>query len=333
VEVIRTPDARFESLPDYPFAPNYTEIADGEGGSLRIHHVDEGPRDGEVILCLHGQPTWSYLYRKMIPPFVEAGFRVLAPDFVGFGRSDKPTEIDDYTYARHVRWMSDWLEAQDLRNITLFCQDWGGLIGLRLVAAYPDRFARVVAANTALPDGSGVPEEAGPAMRKLYESLPVVKVSELFERFAAKDGPPGFLFWRKFCAETPELRIGELMGVAGSKEVASAIRAAYEAPFPDQRYVAGARKFPSLVPVFPDDPELPANRKAWETLAAFDKPFLTAFADGDPVTAGAEKVFQKRVPGAQNRKHPTIANAGHFLQEDQGEAVAAEVLRFIAETS
>ena len=328
MDFVRTPDERFENLPGYPFAPHYSEIPDSEGGRLRIHHLDEGPGDGEIILCLHGQPTWSFLYRKMIPVLVGAGYRVIAPDFVGFGRSDKPTRRSDYTYARHVAWMSTWLTEMDLRDITLFGQDWGGLIGLRLVAAYPDRFARVVAANTGLPEGGGLPEDAAPAMHELYESLPVVTVAELAEKFGATDGPPGFLYWRKFCAETPELRIGDLVG---GGRVAADIRTGYEAPFPDESYKAGARQFPSLVPIFPDDPEIPANRKAWEALAAFDRPFLTAFSDGDPVTAGGEKRFQDRIKGAQGRNHPTIRNAGHFLQEDQGETVAAEVLKFCRE--
>jgi haloalkane dehalogenase len=327
VQFLRTPDERFERLPGHPFAPHYSEVPDGDGGSLRIHRVDEGPADGEPILCLHGQPTWSYLYRKMIPVFVEAGFRVIAPDLVGFGRSDKPTRTDDYTYARHVQWMSAWLEGLDLRAINLFCQDWGGLIGLRLVAAHPERFARVVAANTALPDGSVLPADAAPALRALYEELPVVKASELFVRFRATDGPPGFLYWRKYCAESPEFSVGDVMQAGGS--VSDEIRAAYEAPFPDSRYLAGARKFPSLVPIFPDDPEIPANRAAWKALARFDRPFLTAFSDGDPVTAGMEKTFQDRVAGAKGVDPVTIRGAGHFLQEDQGEAVARAMIDFV----
>ena len=245
MKTVRTPDERFVNLPGYPFAPNYSEVPDGEGGTLRIHHIDEGSGDAGQILCLHGQPTWSYLYRKMIPVFVEAGFRVLAPDFVGFGRSDKPTETGDYTYARHVAWMSAWIKGLDLRGINLFCQDWGGLIGLRLVAALPDRFARVVAANTGLPDGGGLPEEAAAAMWALYDTVPVVKASELFEHFAAKEGPPGFFFWRKYCAESPDFSVGDVMQSAGGGAIAPEIRAAYEAPFPDASYVAGARRFPT----------------------------------------------------------------------------------------
>jgi haloalkane dehalogenase len=329
VQSLRTPDERFESLDGYEFSPNYSEVADGEGGSLRIHHLDEGPTGGETLLCLHGQPTWSYLYRHMLPVFVEAGCRVVAPDFVGFGRSDKPTERGDYSYARHVDWMSAWLEQLDLRDLTLFCQDWGGLIGLRLVARHPDRFARVVTANTALPDGQGVPAEAAGPMRKLYESLPVVDVSELGERFAATDGPPGFLYWRKFCAETPDLRIADIMRHAGGRDLPASVLAGYDAPFPGPEYQAGARQFPSLVPVFPDDPAIADNQAAWELLRCFDRPFLTAFSDGDPVTRGAHVRFQEEVAGAKGQQHVTIRGAGHFLQEDAGPEVAAEVLRFI----
>ncbi len=329
MKTLRTPDQRFENLPGYAFAPNYSEVSDGEGGALRIHYVDEGPTGAELILCLHGQPSWSYLYRKMIPVFVKAGFRVIAPDFVGFGRSDKPTEIDDYSYARHIQWMSEWLEALDLRDINLFCQDWGGLIGLRLVTAYPERFARVVAANTGLPDGGGLPADAAGPMHKLYESLPIVSASELIERFRAKDGPPGFLFWRKYCAESPDFSIGDVMQQAGGAPMADDVRAAYEAPFPDESYLAGARKFPSLVPIFPDDPEIPANRAAWKKLEAFQRPFLTSFSDGDPVTAGGHVTLQKRIAGAKGVDHVTIKGAGHFLQEAKGEVVAKAMIDFI----
>jgi haloalkane dehalogenase len=329
MEIVRTPDACFEGLPDYPFAPSYSEVDDTEGGKLRIHYLDEGPRDGEIVLCLHGQPTWSYLYRKMIPVFVEAGYRVIVPDLVGFGRSDKPTHIDDYTYARHVAWMSAWLEGLDLRDCNLFCQDWGGLIGLRLVAALPDRFARVVAANTALPDGGGIPIESAQAMHAMYDSLPIIEASELGEKFQAKDGPPGFLYWRKYCAESPNFSVGDVMQTVGGGIVTKEIRAAYEAPFPDASYVAGARKFPSLVPVFPDDPEIPANKAAWKVLGEFSRPFLTSFSDDDPVTAGAEKILQARIAGAKGVEHVTIEGAGHFLQETRGPYVAQQMIAFM----
>lgn len=329
MDCLRTSDERFEDLPDYDYTPHYTNVPDGDGGDLRIHHIEEGPADGEPILLMHGQPSWSFLYRKMIPILVDSGYRVLAPDLVGFGRSDKPTERSDYTYARHVQWMSDWLVRNDLNGTTLFCQDWGGLIGLRLVCAFPERFARVIAANTALPHTAPVPEEVLPAMRKLYDELPVIAHTELSEKFAQKDGPPGFLYWRKFCAETPELPIGNIVGDFGALPVTDKIRAAYDAPFPDASYRTGAHIFPSLVPLLPDDPEIPANQEAWKTLSKFDKPFLTAFSDGDPVTAGGELVFQEHVPGAAGQKHVTIKGAGHFLQEDQGEECAAAMLAFI----
>ncbi len=329
MKVLRTPDARFADLPGYPFAPHYSTVPDGEGGALRIHHLDEGAAQGETILCLHGQPTWSYLYRKMIPVFTAAGFRVIAPDFIGFGRSDKPAARSDYSYARHVKWMGDWLRQLDLRGLTLFCQDWGGLIGLRLVAAAPERFARVVAANTALPDGFALRMiRSDTPLRELYEQVPVVQASELGARFLATDGPPGFLFWRRYCADSPEFNVGDVMQNT-SMGMTPEVRAAYEAPFPDERYLAGARQFPSLVPIFPDDPELPANRKAWQALERFERPFLTAFSDSDPVSAGGERIFQQRVAGARGLAHPTIAGAGHFLQEDQGETVAQTVLDFI----
>ena len=328
MKCVRTPDSRFENLPDYPFAPHYTEVPDGEGGVLRIHHVDEGPPDGEVVLCMHGQPSWSYLYRFMIPVFVEAGYRVIAPDLVGFGRSDKPTERSDYTYANHVAWMSAWLEANALTGLNLFCQDWGGLIGLRLVAAYPERFARVVAANTGLPDGGGLPPEAAKPMRELYETIPVVKATDLDKHFRAKEGPPGFFFWRKYCAESPEFSVGDVMQFAGGR-LPDEIRAAYEAPFPGPEYEAGARQFPSLVPIFPDDVEIPANQKAWESLAAYAKPFLTSFSDNDPVTAGMETVLQRRVAGAKDVEHVTIRGAGHFLQENAGPECARAMIAFM----
>ncbi|MAE97375.1 MAG: haloalkane dehalogenase [Deltaproteobacteria bacterium] len=328
METVRTPDSRFEDLPGYDFAPNYSEVPDGEGGSLRIHHLDEGAGDGEVILCLHGQPSWSYLYRKMIPVFVAAGYRVIAPDFVGFGRSDKPTERDDYTFANHVRWMSAWLEGLDLQGINLFCQDWGGLIGLRLVAAYSERFARVVVANTGLPDGGGLPPEAAKPMRELYDGLPVPTLADVMNGFQSQEGPPGFFFWRKYCAESPEFSVGDVLQITGGG-MADEVRAAYQAPFPDGRYEAGARKFPSLVPIFPDDPEIPANQAAWEVLAAFDRPLLTAFSDGDPVTRGGYQIFQDRVAGAKGVEHVTIEGAGHFLQEDKGPEVAEAVIAFM----
>jgi haloalkane dehalogenase len=332
MQTLRTPDERFADLPGYAFAPHYTDVPSGDGGRLRIHRVDEGPRGAAPILCMHGQPTWSFLYRAMIPRFAAAGHRVVAPDLVGFGRSDKPAAREDYSYARHVSWMSAWLEALDLRGVTLLCQDWGGLIGLRLVAEQPERFARVVAANTALPDGTGFPADAGPALRALRDATPVVDARGLVEKFRDPGGTPPFFYWQKFCADTPELRASEVIGIVAGSRLAPEVLRAYDAPFPDDRYKAGARQLPMLVPILPDDPAIPDNRRAWESLRRFERPFLTAFSDGDPVTAGAEKRFQEEVPGARGREHPVVRGAGHFLQEDKGDELAQIVLRFIGET-
>jgi haloalkane dehalogenase len=321
----RTPDECFEGLEDYDFKPNYLEIPDGEDGSLRVHYLDEGPRDGPLVLLMHGQPAWSYLYRFMIPPLVDAGFRVVAPDLVGFGRSDKPTQVDDYTYARHVAWMSHWLTALDLRDITAFVQDWGSLIGLRLVAAFPDRFARVVLANGGLPTGL-IPEKLTSKIREAAALLPLVSHEELGERFRDKSGLPGLLYWQKYCLESPDIiRLGDtLMG--GARGLSREAKAAFNAPFPDESYLAGVRKFPSLIPLFHDDAEVQENKAAWQVLKQFDKPFLCAFSDADPITAGADASFLKVVPGCSGLPHRTIAPAGHFLQQEQPEQCVQAIL-------
>jgi haloalkane dehalogenase len=294
MECLRTPDDRFATLPGYAFAPHYVEV-DG----LRVHYLDEGPRDGLPVLCLHGEPSWSYLYRKMVPGLVRAGLRVVAPDLVGFGRSDKPVMRESYTYQRHVDWMAGLLEALDLREATLFGQDWGGLIGLRLVAEHEDRFARVVAANTFLPTGE----------RPL---------------------PDAFFDWQQYSQVIPDLPVGRIVAGGCVRPVPPEVRAAYDAPFPDERYKAGARQFPLLVPARPDDPAAASHRAAWERLRAFHKPFLTLFGDSDPITRGADRVLQSLVPGAEGQPHAVIERAGHFLQEDAGEEVADRVAAFVA---
>ena len=296
---LRTPDDRFESLPGYSFAPHYLTIADGEGGELRMHYLDEGPSDALPVLLMHGEPSWSYLYRKMIPGLVAAGYRVIAPDLIGFGRSDKPTERDDYTYQRHMDWISDWLTQMNMQNIVLFCQDWGGLLGLRLLAEHSQRFAGVVAANTFLPTGD-VP--AGEA----------------------------FMSWQDFSQTVPEFPVGGIIKGATVSELSSEVIAAYDAPFPDESYKAGARQFPMLVPITPDNPASQANRDAWDVLSSLTTPFLTAFSDKDPVSAGGDKYFQKRIPGCNNQHHVTTKDGGHFLQEDKGEELAEVVIDFIA---
>jgi haloalkane dehalogenase len=300
VKTLRTPDDRFADLPDYPFAPHYVTVPDGEGGELRIHHLDEGPSDAPPVLLLHGEPSWSYLYRTMIPVLVAAGHRCIAPDLVGFGRSDKPTEQGDHTYARHVEWMRRALFDQlDLTEVTLVGQDWGGLIGLRLVAADPGRFARVVVANTGLPTGDRPPSEA-------------------------------FLAWQSFAAEAVEFPVGAIIGGGCTTTLAPEVVAAYDAPFPDDAYLAGPRVMPSLVPTSADDPAHDDQVAAWQVLEAFDRPLLCAFSDADPITRGGDAVFQRRVPGAAGQPHTTIEGGGHFLQEDRGPELARVVADFIA---
>ncbi|MEM8562811.1 MAG: haloalkane dehalogenase [Pseudomonadota bacterium] len=327
MKVLRTPDERFVDLVDYPFTPNYLEIDDTEGGRLRIHFVDEGPRDGKVVLLMHGQPSWSYLYRHMIPPLIFAGYRVIAPDLIGFGRSDKPVRPQDYSYARHVAWMSDWMLQLDLSDITVFLQDWGSMIGLRLVAAYPERFARVVLSNGGLVLGP-ISEQFAPAMRDVYESLPLVKATDLDECFRDTSGIPGFLYWRKFAAFSEEIARPSVVldAVGNARPLSDAEKEAYDAPFPDEAYIAGVRRFPSLVPIFYDEPEVDECKVAWQALIQFSKPFLLAFADDDPVTAGGEKPFREHVKGCQGMPHRAIAGAGHFVQQDQPEQCVQAIL-------
>ena len=297
MEILRTPDECFAALPGYAFPPTSVQV-----GELRVHLVDTGPRQGPTVLLLHGEPSWSYLYRTMIPVLVEGGCRVVAPDLVGFGRSDKPARREDYTYLRHVEWMRGVLDAVGLRDITLFCQDWGGLIGLRLLADEPERFARVVAANTGLPTGDRPATEA-------------------------------FLAWRRYSQETPHFHVGGIVKGGCVRDLEPEVVAAYDAPFPDDSYTAGARQFPVLVPVSPDDPAAAANRAAWKVLERWDRPFLCAFSDSDPVTRGADRMFRSRVPGTRALEHPVIQGAGHFLQEDAGPELARIVLRLVAGTS
>jgi haloalkane dehalogenase len=328
MKVLRTPDECFDGLEGFDYPPQYVEVDDGEGGRLRMHYVDAGPTDGEVLLCLHGQPTWSYLYRKMIPLLTDAGYRVIAPDLVGFGRSDKPANRSDYTYARHVHWMHGFLRALDLTGITLVCQDWGGLIGLRVLAADPERFARVVTANTGLPDAKGMPPEMAKPMRDLFATIPALPPAEMGAKLRENQFGAGFMYWIKFAAEYPDLVISELIRLSAMGEVADVEARAYDAPFPGEKYQQGARQFPSLVPIFPDDPAIPDNRAAWAVLERFEKPFLTAFSDHDPVTAGLHQRFQESVPGARGQQHVTIEGAGHFLQEDAPEELVAAIVAF-----
>ena len=296
--ILRTPEERFASLPDFPYPPHYTDV-----GGLRMAHVEAGPADAHPVLMLHGEPSWSFLYRKMMPIVASAGHRVLAPDLVGCGRSDKPADKADYSFQRHVEWMTRWVEANDLNHITLVCQDWGSLIGLRVAAEHPERFDRIVVANGGLPIG-----------RELGAS-------------------PAFQAWLEFSKRSPLFPVGRIVGQGCKTKLSREVKAAYDAPFPDDSYKAGVRIFPSLVPVKPDDPGAEDNRRAWEVFRRWTKPFLTAFSDGDPITHGGERIFQKHVPGAQGQPHVTIMGAGHFLQEDKGEELAQVVVEFIARAS
>lgn len=297
MQILRTPDERFQNLPDFPFAPHYFTVRDEDGTDIRIHFVDEGPRDAAPILLMHGNPTWAYLYRKMIPPLVAAGHRVIAVDLVGCGRSDKPARKDDYTLARHYDWMSKWLTGLDLSNITLFCQDWGGTIGIWLVSQFPDRFDRVIAANTGLPLGEGESD---------FMKMWVGMMRE------ATDFP-----W-------PMLEQG-MQAKLSAEELA-----AYRAPFPTNAYEAGIIKFPVLIAVQPDNPGAPLNREAWARLANFKKPFLTIFGDLDPVARGWDKRAHQHIPGTAGLPHHNIPHASHFIQEDAPAELVEHILRFLA---
>ena len=292
MHVLRTPDSAFAQLTDFPYAPHYCQVTD----DLRMHYIDEG--EGPTVVLLHGEPSWSFLYRKMIPLLVNGGYRVVVPDLIGFGRSDKPAAQDDYTYARHIVWTQALLDQLELKDINLFIQDWGGLIGLRLLTANPDNFASVVAGNTMLPTGTATP-------------------------------PQAFLDWQNFAATSPKFDIATVLQRATTTDLSAEVLAAYNAPFPTEEYKAGARKFPALVPTSEDDPESENNKAAWMVLAQWKKPFLTLFSDQDPITRGGEQVFQKIVSGTKGHPHQLVAG-GHFLQEDCGEELAQLMLNFYA---
>jgi haloalkane dehalogenase len=298
LQFLTTPEHCFEQIIDFNYLPNFLQVDDSEGSLLKLHYIDEGPRDANVVLMLHGEPSWSYLYRKMIAPVVAAGYRVIAPDLIGFGKSDKPTQRSDYTYQRHLDWVRQVIIQLNLKDINLVCQDWGGLLGLRLVADHPDLFSRVLAANTMLPTGDHAASEA-------------------------------FLNWQTFSQQVEVFPVAGIIKGATVTVLSPEVLAAYDAPFPNETYKAGVRQFPLLVPTTPDNPESEANRLAWHSLQKFNKPFITAFSDSDPVTAGGDKIMQKMIPGCQGQAHTTIEKGGHFLQEDQGEHLAEVLLTFM----
>jgi haloalkane dehalogenase len=293
IPALRTPEDRFANLPGFPFAPRYADVGDG----LRMHYIDEGPRDAPPVLLLHGEPTWSFLYRKMIPVLADAGLRAVAPDLIGFGRSDKPTDPAAYTYARHVAWLRALIESLDLREATLFGQDWGSLTGLRLAAENESRFARIVIANGFLPT-------------------------------ARQPTPPAFRAWRAFARYSPVFPVGRIVASGCVTKPAPEVCAAYDAPFPSRAYMAGARVFPALVPTREDDPAVPANRAAWDALGRWQKPFLTLFGRNDPILGLADAPLQELVPGAQGQPHERFWG-GHFVQEDRGDYLANAIVDWI----
>ena len=301
MERVRTPDERFGDLPEFAFAPSYVDVADPTGGAaLRMAYLDEGPRDGAAVLLLHGEPSWSFLYRHMIPGLVDAGHRVIAPDVIGFGRSDKPTQRSDYTYARHVEWVRELLfDHLALQDVTFFGQDWGSLVGLRVVGEHPERFSRVAIGNGGLPTGE---ERLSDALRS----------------------------WQEYSQTVPELHVGGIVSGGCANRLRPEIVAAYDAPFPDDSYKSGARVFPTLIPTSADDPAHDANVAAWKVLAQWNKPFLCCFSDGDPITRGADKKFLDVVPGTKGQAHVTIEGAGHFLQEDRGGELTVVLNAFMA---
>jgi haloalkane dehalogenase len=318
-EFVRTPDDRFSGLAGYPFEPNYVSVQAKGVDALRMHYVDAGPSNGPVVLLLHGQPTWSYLYRKVIPVLADRGLHAIAPDNIGFGRSDKPTDRTDYTYRRHVQWMTSFVDALDLRDVTLVVQDWGGPIGLSTLAARPERFARVVASNTVL-----------------HTSDPSLAGKLTWANHGTGNGrvvlEESLLDYVQYCQRAPELVASTfLYGASGA--LAPEILAAFDAPFPDQRHSAGLRQMTTLIPLSPNDPGAAIGRATMESLERWERPFLTAYSDADPATRGWETVFQERVPGAAGQPHRTIAGAGHFVQEDNGEELGQIIAAFIESTS
>lgn len=317
MEIARTPDERFADLPGYDFAPHYADVATDGLPPVRMHYLDEGPSDGPVVLLLHGQPTWSYLYRTVVPVLVDAGLRVVAPDNIGFGRSDKPALATDYTFARHIGWTQGLVQSLDLTGVTLVAQDWGGPIGLSVLAAEPDRFARVVATNTIL-------HTADPA---LADRLTWAVHGTGDSRVVLEEALVDYLLHTQ---RAPELRASDFVGAATAVPLPAEVLTAYDAPFPTAEHTAGLRQMTALLPLTRNDPGARIGRRTMRALEQFDRPFVTAYSDGDPATRGWETVFQERVPGARGQRHVTIAGAGHFVQEDAGPElgrIVAEVVR------
>jgi haloalkane dehalogenase len=319
VGVVRTPDEQFADLPGYAHPPRYVDVGSKSTGPLRMHYAEAGPSDADPVLLLHGQPTWSYLYRRVIDTLAAAGHRVIAPDNIGFGRSDKLTDRSDYTFRRHIDWTTRLVLALDLHHVTLVVQDWGGPIGLAVLAAHPERFDRVVASNTILHTSEPrLDGRLGWANHGLGEGRVVLEEA--------------LIDYVLFTQRAPQLRASDFVSFATTKDVPAPVLAAYDAPFPDETYQAGMRQFPSLIPLTRSDPGAAINRATWAALERFDRPFLTVFSDGDDASAGWDAVFRERVPGARGQPHAIIEGAGHFIQEDRGGELGDIVVRFIAAT-
>ena len=302
MQKLRTADEHFTQLPEFAYTPRYSEVSDQDGGTLRMAWVEDGPAEADPVVMLHGEPSWSFLYRRMMPIIAAARYRVICPDLVGFGRSDKPTRVEDHTYARHVEWMRALLfDTLDLRQVTVVGQDWGGLIGLRVAAENPDRIARIVVANTGLPTGD----------------LPM---PEIWWRF------------REAIQSAPEIQVGRFVEAGCRRPMSVEVRAGYDAPFPDETYKVAPRAMPGLIPTTPDDPASGPNRAAWKALCDSATPMLVAFSDSDPITGAMAPIFSSQMRGAQGIDHPVIANAGHFLQEDAGQELAAAIVGFLSTT-
>ena len=352
MKILRTPDACFEGLADYPFKPHYTTIKTEDGSDLRIHHLDEGAADAPIVLCMHGQPVWSYLYRKMIPLLVADGFRIIAPDLVGYGKSDKPAAREDYSYNRQVDWMNAWLRSNDFTGMTFFGQDWGGLIGLRMIADNDDRFDRVVISNTGLPYQPDTPDDVVAEVEDFRANKPTPTLPQMMKaiRRGARAQAISFAYWQKFCWETGDLPTGFLMsmmmeqrskpvtgidflfyqiGLRKLSPVRTTLAKAYDAPFPDNSYKMGTRAMPSEVPTMKTSPSLEAQAKAWAFFSEYTKPFLCAFADDDPVTGGGDQPFLEKVPGTKGQAHTTITDGGHFVQEGNPQQLCQVIGDFI----
>lgn len=360
MKTLRTPESRFAGLADYPFQPHYTVVKTTDDSDLRIHHIDEGSAESSIVLLMHGQPTWSYLYRKMIPLLVDAGLRVIAPDLPGYGKSDKPAALEDYSYQNQVDWMNAWLRQNDFSDVTLFGQDWGGLIGLRMVADNPDRFARIVIGNSGLPNPAmtgPVSDEDIEAVKDFRANAKTPTMMEMAKelRNIPKNRAKAFAYWQKFTWETVDLPIGRMMemmllqsqhskfalglhvllskiGLSILSPIRTELAKAYGAPFPDPSYKMGPRAMPSQVPTLPDDPSIEAQTAAWKFFSQFEKPFLCTFTDDDPVTRGMDKVFQENIPGTKGQAHATLTGGGHFLQEKCSQQLSSLIVEFVRST-